>query len=116
MEILRFDAALAERIGRRPYEVKRAASIKVADGEGEVHAYVVYFEPGGEIGPHEAGFSQILFAIAGNGWVAGEDGERVSLAEGEAAFIHRGEIHSKGSETGMTALMVQVRDLTLFAG
>ena len=116
MEILRFDAALAERIRRRPYEVKGAAAIKVAEGEGEAHSYVVYFEPGGVIGPHEAGFGQIFFAIGGNGWVAGGDGERVSLAEGEAAFIHRGEIHSKGSETGMTALMVQVRDLTLFAG
>ena len=115
MEIFRFDAGLAERIGRRPYEVKRAASIKFAEGAGEAHVYVVYFEPGGEIGPHEAGFGQILFAVAGNGWAAGGDGERVSLAEGEAAFIHRGEIHSKGSETGMTALMIQVRDLTLFA-
>jgi hypothetical protein len=36
----------------------------------------------------------------------------VPLSEGEAAFIERGEVHSKGSETGLTALMVQVRDLT----
>lgn len=35
------------------------------------------------------------------------------MAEGEAAFIHRGEVHSKGSETGMTALMIQVRDLAV---
>lgn len=115
MEILRSSASLADRIGQRPYEVKLASSIKLAEGEGEAHAYVIYFEPGGVIGPHEAGFGQILVAVAGNGWVAGGDDRRVPLGEGEAAFIRRGEVHSKGSESGMTAFMVQVRDLTPLA-
>ena len=112
MEILRSDASLAERIGWRPYEVNLTSSIKLAEGEGEVHAYVLYFEPGGVIGPHEAGFGQLFFAVSGNGWIAGGDGERLPLDEGQTALIRRGEIHSKGSETGLTALMVQVRDLT----
>jgi hypothetical protein len=70
MEILRFSASLAERIGQRPYDVKLASSIEFAAGEGEAHAYVLYFEPGGVIGPHEAGFGQILFAAVGSGWIA----------------------------------------------
>jgi quercetin dioxygenase-like cupin family protein len=115
MKILGFSASIAERIGSRPYEVKRASSIAIAEGEGEVRAYVLYFEPGGVIGPHEAGFGQLFFAASGDGWVAGGDGERMALGEGEAAFIERGEIHSKGSESGLTALMVQVRDLTALA-
>ena len=113
MEILRFGAGVAERIGRRPYDVKLASSIEVAEGEGEAHAYVIYFEPGGVIGPHEAGFGQIFLALAGSGWVAGGYDQRIALAEGEAAFISRGEVHSKGSEDGMAAFMLQVRDLTL---
>ena len=113
MEILRFGSGVAERIGRRPYDVKLASSIEVAEGEGEAHAYVIYFEPGGVIGPHEAGFGQIFLALAGSGWVAGGDDLRIALAEGEAAFISRGEVHSKGSEDGMAAFMLQVRDLTL---
>lgn len=112
MEILQFDSSLAEQIGWRPYEVRLASSIKLAKGAGEAHAYVLYFEPGGEIGPHEAGFGQIFLPIIGSGWVAGEDGERVVLVGGQAALFRRGETHSKGSETGMTAVMVQVRDLT----
>ena len=115
MQILHLAASRAERIGARPYEVKLTSSIALADGEGEAHGYVLYFEPGGAIGPHEAGFGQLLFAVAGDGWVAGRDGRRLQLAEGQAAFIQRGEIHSKGSETGLTALMIQVRDLTLLA-
>ncbi len=112
MRILRFDDSLAERIGWRPYEVKKASSIKLAEGDGEAYAYVLYLEPGGEIGSHEAGFGQLFFALSGSGWVAGADGVRLPLAEGQAAFIARGEIHSKGSETGLTALMFQVRELT----
>jgi quercetin dioxygenase-like cupin family protein len=91
--------------------VNRASSIDLAEGEGEAHAYVVYFEQGGVIGPHEAGFGQLFVALSGDGWVAGADGVRMPLAQGQAAHISRGEIHSKGSETGLTALMVQVRDL-----
>ena len=102
---------MADPIGGRPYPVKLASSIKLAEGEGEAHAYFVYFEPGGEIGPHEARYGQLFVAVAGEGWVAGGDGVRLRLAQGEAAFILRGEVHSKGSESGMTALMVQVRNL-----
>ena len=112
MEILQFDASLAERIGWRPYEVRLASSIKLAEGAGEAHVYALYFDPGGEIGPHEAGFGQLFLPLSGSGWVAGDDGERVALAEGQAALFRRGETHSKGSETGMTAVMVQIGDLT----
>jgi quercetin dioxygenase-like cupin family protein len=112
MKILQLDASTAERISGRPYETTLAASVELAEGEGEAHAYVVHLEAGGVIGPHEAGFGQLFVALAGDGWVAGGDAARVPLSEGEAAFIERGEVHSKGSETGLTALMVQVRDLT----
>jgi len=116
LEILRFNAAAADPIGARPYPVTGASSVKLAEGAGEAHVYVVFLKAGGEIGPHEAGFAQIFFAASGSGWVAGNDGVRVTLSEGDAAFIHRGETHSKGSETGLTALMMQVRDLTPLGG
>jgi quercetin dioxygenase-like cupin family protein len=111
VRILRPTATLAERIGPRPYEVTGTSSVKLAAGDGEAHTYVLFFEPGGEIGPHEAGYGQLFVALSGEGWVAGGDGVRHALGSGETAFIARGETHSKGSETGLTALMVQVRDL-----
>jgi quercetin dioxygenase-like cupin family protein len=92
--------------------VKLVSLLKLAEGEGEARAYVQYIGPGGEIGPHEARFGQLYFAISGNGWVAGGDGKPIPLSEGQVAFIRRGEIHSKGSDTGLAALMIQVRDLT----
>jgi quercetin dioxygenase-like cupin family protein len=118
MEILRLEAGLAEPIGPRPYDVRLTSALELVEGEGEgeAHAYVLYFAPGGEIGPHRAGFGQLLVALSGGGWVAGGDGERHDVREGHAALITRGETHSKGSETGMTALMVQVRDLASVSG
>ena len=111
IKILKPDLTVAELIGSRPYEVKLTSSIKLAAGEGEAHAYLLFFEPGGEIGPHEAGLGQLFFAVQGAGWVAGCDAVRLPLATGQAALIDRGEVHSKGSDTGLTALMIQVRDL-----
>jgi hypothetical protein len=75
----------------------------MAEGESEAHAYVLYFEAGGEIGPHEGGYGQLFLALWGEGCVAGRDGVRQTLATGEAAFISRGEIDAKRSETGLTA-------------
>jgi len=88
-----------------------ATSVPLGSGEGEAHVYCVHFEPGGVIGPHPAGFGQLFLAIAGEGWAAGADGVRVSLAAGRGVYIERGERHSKGSDSGMTAIMVQVERL-----
>jgi quercetin dioxygenase-like cupin family protein len=115
VRIVRPTEKAAEPIGARPYPARKASSLELAEGEGEVHAYVLYFEAGGEIGPHKAGHGQLFLALSGEGWVSGGDGVRQKLANGEAAFIRRGEIHAKGSETGLTALMVQVHDLTPLA-
>lgn len=88
-----------------------ATSLELARGDGDAHVYVIAFESGGCIGPHRATFGQLLCPIAGSGWAAGEDGQRHPISVGQAAHFRRGEIHSKGSDDGMTALMVQVRDL-----
>jgi quercetin dioxygenase-like cupin family protein len=111
VKILRSPAGSASPIGARPFAVERVSSVEIAAGDGEAHAYVLHFEAGGLIDRHEAGFGQLFFALSGDGWVAGEDGVRQSLREGEAAFIARGEAHAKGSDSGLTALMFQVRDL-----
>ena len=93
------------------FESVGARSLRLAAGEGEAHIYSLHFEASGQIGKHVAGFGQLFLVVEGSGWVIGGDGERQELATGDAAFIARGESHSKGSELGMKAIMVQVRDL-----
>jgi quercetin dioxygenase-like cupin family protein len=93
-----------------------ASSAHLAAGFGESHVYLLQFEAGGVIGRHEAGFGQVLIVLAGSGWVSGDDGNRVEVGVGGVVFIERGEQHAKGSDTGMSALMVQVRDLSRLDG
>lgn len=93
-----------------------ASSVRLGEGKGEAHAYCVYIEPGGSIGEHPTGFAQLFLIVHGSGWVAGADGTRVQLACGQGAFLERGELHAKGSEDGMTAIMIQVSELTTVVG
>ena len=104
----RFDKAAAEAITN--YSSRHASAVHLASGEGQSHAYVVHFEPGGEIGAHETGFGQLFVVIEGSGWVrAGSEVHQVGV--GDVVRLERGEIHAKGSETGMSAVMVQMFDL-----
>jgi len=89
------------------FDSRGATSIELAHGHGASHAYLVQLAPGGAIGPHPAGFDQVFMAIRGSGWVAASDGVRVAIGDNVAAVIARGESHSKGSETGMLAVMIQ---------
>jgi quercetin dioxygenase-like cupin family protein len=88
-----------------------ATSVDLGHGDGEAHVYVVHLEAGGEIGPHHTGFGQLFVVVRGRGWVREADGPRVEIDAGQAAYFERGIVHSKGSDDGLTALMVQVHDL-----
>jgi quercetin dioxygenase-like cupin family protein len=107
--MLDFSAKRAEPIEH--FESLGASSVPLGDGHGEAHVYCVRFEPGGRIGQHPAGFGQLFLVVEGAGWVSGHDGARVELAAGQGAYFSRGELHAKGSEVGMTAIMIQIRDL-----
>jgi len=93
------------------YDSSRAYALPLGEGRGEAHVYCIRIEPGGVIGSHEAGFGQFFLVIAGSGWVSGSDGIQRPLGVGRGAYIERGEVHAKGSDTGLMAIMVQVTDL-----
>jgi quercetin dioxygenase-like cupin family protein len=110
VQVLETGRAQADRIER--FESHGAWSVKLGEGAGECHVYTIHFESPGEIGPHEAGFDQLLVVVEGSGWGAGANGVRVPLGPGQAALFRKGEVHSKGSEEGMTAIMIQVSALS----
>jgi quercetin dioxygenase-like cupin family protein len=93
------------------FDSVNSSSIKLCSGAGEAHIYCIRFDPGGKIGEHPTGYGQFFFVVEGEGWVCGKDKIRKRLAAGQGAYFSRGELHSKGSESGMTAIMVQVHDL-----
>ena len=88
-----------------------ASAQLLGSGDGAARVYAVHVAAGGEIGPHPAGFGQLFLVIAGEGWVAGDDGVRHAVRAGQGAVIARGEVHAKGSEAGLTAVMIQLAEL-----
>jgi quercetin dioxygenase-like cupin family protein len=90
-----------------------ASSIELASGLGPAHVHVVRIDAGGRIGRHAAGFGQLFQVVSGVGWAAGADDARCRLEAGQAAFFARGELHSKGAESDLLAVIVQVEQLAL---
>lgn len=89
------------------------SSVELAHGSGQSHAFALHFAAGGSIGRHPAGFDQLFLVVQGSGWVAGSNGVRLSVGTNRGAFVPKGEVHSKGSETGMVAVMVQASEFSL---
>jgi quercetin dioxygenase-like cupin family protein len=73
---------------------------------GDSSVVCVHLSPGGSIGEHQAVSNQLLCVVQGDGWVSGE-GDRVPIAAGHAVLWREGEAHSAGTDSGMTAFVVE---------
>lgn len=82
----------------------------------EVQAAIFRVAPGGRLLRHPATFPQILAVLEGTGEVSGADGVDEPIAAGEAVFWSEGEEHETKSEGGLTALIVEGRNLDRFRG
>ena len=65
-------------------------------------------------GFHVAGSHQVLLIAAGSGWVAGSDGVRIAVTAGQAAYWVPGEVHTTGSDAGLTAIALEGGPVTVF--
>lgn len=72
-----------------------------------LHVACMYLRPGGLVGNHRAVSTQLFAVVDGEGWVRGAQSERVSMAAGEAVLWESGEEHEAGTETGMTAIVIE---------
>ena len=109
MRVINFGADVAEPIAL--FESVASSSVELGRGSGEVRVYCVHFDANAQIGVHPTGFCQLFLVVQGSGWAVGGDGRRVHLDAGQGVFFELGEIHSKGTESGMIAIMVQAPDL-----
>lgn len=111
MEIFQFDRA--EKIIQR-YGSEGLHATRIAEGDGQVHLTCLTVEAGGVIGTHPASAPQLFLVIAGEGWTAGPDGERVPITTGWGVRWNAGENHTSGTETGLTALAIEGATFSLF--
>ena len=73
---------------------------------------VFRFAPGGRIARHPtSGGPQILAVLEGSGEVSGASGVDELIEAGEAVFIEDGEEHEVKTIGGLTALIIEGRDL-----
>jgi quercetin dioxygenase-like cupin family protein len=112
MELYRFDAAVGRPISAHG---SRFLQVPLTSPEGGVRAACFHLPPGGVIGRHEAATYQLLCVVTGEGWVSGPDGNRIPIAVGRAAFWGRGEEHETGTDTGLTAIVLEGQDLSVWA-
>jgi quercetin dioxygenase-like cupin family protein len=73
----------------------------------DAHIGMMFVDPQGVIGYHQASSDQLFILMTGSGWVAGADQKRVKIEPGQAAFWRSGEWHESGSDVGMTAVLIE---------
>ena len=76
---------------------------------------LMYIEKGGIIGYHEAPVAQLFIIVEGEGWIEGEDRNKIILQSGEGVLWKKGEGHSCGSDNGTTALVIQASHMNVIS-
>lgn len=84
---------------------------RIVKGAGNFHIGCMYFSENDFVGRHDAVTPQLFVVIQGEGWVSGENGEKLPIKSGEAAFWEKGESHEAGSETNMIAIVIEGENL-----
>jgi quercetin dioxygenase-like cupin family protein len=72
---------------------------------------VIEIAPGGVVARHPAVVPQLYVVVRGSGWVSGAAGEHQPIEAGEAVLWEQGEEHESGSETGMTAVVIEAESM-----
>lgn len=81
---------------------------RLAGSDGTpIRAACFHLDPGGVVGRHRATASQLFCVVAGDGWVAGEDGERVAIGPSQAAWWDTGELHDALARVAMTVIVLE---------
>jgi quercetin dioxygenase-like cupin family protein len=80
-----------------------------------LQAACFHLDPGGQVGRHRATIGQLFCVVAGDGWVAGEDGERMAISAQQAAWWDAGELHDAVARTAMTVVVLEGGNLAVEA-
>ena len=84
-----------------------ATAVPLTLPDGDAHVVCIRLAAGGVLGRHPASVDQVFAVVEGGGWVRGPDGERVAVSRGTALYWSAGEEHESGTDSGMTAIVVE---------
>jgi hypothetical protein len=112
MRRYRFDEAVGRRVSLHG---SRFTQMALTGPEGGARAVCLHLPPGGLIGRHRAATRQLFCVVAGEGWVSGPGQRRVPITAGQAVCWEQGEEHETGTQTGLTAVVLEGDDLSVGA-
>jgi quercetin dioxygenase-like cupin family protein len=105
MKIFRFDSGIGKKVDL--YNSSGFTISRVAHLFDEAVVNCAYLDANGVIGHHQATIPQLFLVVQGQGWVRGESLERILIETGQAAYWEKGEWHESGTETGLTAVIIE---------
>jgi len=85
----------------------KAMIAKAVSLEPEATVNVVYVRPTERIGYYQEVAPQLFLLVEGEGWIRDEFDDIFPIQEGQAVFWEQNEWHESGSETGMTAVIIE---------
>jgi mannose-6-phosphate isomerase-like protein (cupin superfamily) len=93
------------------FDSLQATVNRLARLQGEGAVAVIRLDKGGVVGRHQTVRTQLFVVVDGAGVVSGEDGVDVPIAMGQAALWQQGEFHESRTDTGMTAVVIEIDDV-----
>lgn len=111
MRLYRFDREVGESIDRfdsTGFVISKI--VRVLDG---AIVNCAYLTPNGVIGFHQTTTDQLFVVLQGEGWVRGAEPERTPIQAGQIAYWQKEEWHESGTDTGLTAILIEGDKLDL---
>jgi hypothetical protein len=87
----------------------------LTDPTGSARVACFHLGPGESVGEHEAVVGQLFCVVDGHGWVSGDDGVQAAIAVQQGAYWGVGERHAAGTDSGMTAIVLEGNNFTVAA-
>ncbi len=89
------------------FDSRHARLSGIAHLQAEAQVSNLYLEPDGMVGLHPASTPQLFLVVSGSGWVYSETSGRVPISAGQAAYWEKGEQHASGTDSGLTAVIIE---------
>lgn len=93
------------------YESVASSYCKIMKTEEATNIGIISIEPNGILGYHQAPVPQLFYVVEGEGWIRDGSEEKIPIKKGYAVFWEQGEWHEAGSNTGLTAVVIQAENL-----
>lgn len=109
MKIFRFDLESGQ--GEGQFGSVKAIIARTVQLDNEAKVNAVYLHPDRNIIEPQALTQQLFLIVEGDGWVKGNSDEKLFVRQGQAIFWEIDESHESGTETGMTAVIIECVDV-----